>query len=63
MGIPTVEQVLEDTAIENGRHEWQVDGVTLYPRTHELQERLEEAWDPWNRRWMEDVRLTEDDIE
>lgn len=58
-----VEQVLEDTAIGNGRHEWLVDGVTLHPRTHELRERLEDAWDPWNRRWMEDVKLTEDDIE
>ncbi len=61
--MPTVIEILSDTAIGDGRNEWIVNGVILRPRRHELQDRLEEAFDPFDRDWPDNVKLTEDDIE
>ena len=61
--MPTVIEILNDTAIGDGRNEWIVNGVILHPHRHELRDRLEEAFDPFDRNWPENVKLTEDDIE
>ena len=61
--VPSVIEILNDTAIGDGRNEWIVNGVILRPRRQELEYRLEEAFDPFDRNWPENVKLTEDDIE
>lgn len=48
---PTVEELLDSTAIGNGLHSWHVDGGVLDLTTEHLRPLLEAAYDPNMPAW------------
>lgn len=51
MTAPTVEELLDETAIGCGLHRWAVEGGSIEVSTSELRPVLEEAYDPIMPDW------------
>lgn len=58
--VPTVEDVLSDTAIGNGWHDFAVEGGTIRVCTEDLQRVLEENYDSTMPDWP--ALILEDDL-
>jgi hypothetical protein len=55
--IPTVEDVLSDTSVGNGCHDFAVEGGSLRLSTEKLQPALEAAYDETDPNWVVFVEL------
>ncbi len=55
--IPTVEDVLSDTAVGCGYHDFAVEGGTIRLATDRLQVALEVAYDESNPNWVDFVEV------
>jgi hypothetical protein len=55
--VPTVEQVIDDSAIGGGFHRWAVIGGSITLTTDQLRPLLEEAYDPNMPDWVALVDL------
>jgi len=57
MTIPTVEDLLQSTAIGWGKHQWRIDCSVITVDHNELREALEDAYDPTMPSWPAMVQL------
>jgi hypothetical protein len=58
--VPTVDDVLEDTAVGCGRHQWLLDdGSMVELHTSQLRPALEAAYDPGDTNWPLCVHIEE----
>jgi hypothetical protein len=51
MTTPTVDDLLQSTAIGNGLHDWHCEGGTIRVSTDDLRQALEDAYDPMMPNW------------
>jgi hypothetical protein len=49
--VPTVDELLADTAVGNGLHHWAIEGGSIEITTNNLRHALEEAYDPSMPNW------------
>jgi hypothetical protein len=50
--VPTVDEMLESTAVGNGFHDWGVEGGVIRVTAAELRPVLEAAYDSSNPNWV-----------
>jgi hypothetical protein len=51
MTTPTVDDLLQSTAIGNGLHDWPCSGGAIRVSTDDLRQALEDAYDPMMPNW------------
>jgi hypothetical protein len=49
--VPTVDEVMAETEVGNGFHDWRVEGGVIRVTADELRPALEEAYDPFMPNW------------
>ena len=55
--VPTVDDLLAQTAIGNGFHQWRVEGGAITISLNELRQALEAAYDPCMPNWPAMVEI------